>query len=116
MEKIPFDDFAKVELRVGKVLEAEKLEGSEKLIKLTVDLGYDPSTSSGRDERQILAGVQQFYSPEELVGKTIIVVANLAYRKMAGSESQGMMLAADGEGKPVLLTTAEDVPPGTKIR
>ena len=107
MEQIPFEDFAKVELKAGKALAAEKLEGSEKLLKLQVDLG--------EEQRQILAGVQQFYSPEELVGKTIIVVANLAYRKMAGSESQGMMLAADGE-KPILLTTLDDVPPGTKIR
>ena len=115
MDKIPFTDFAKVELKVGKVLEAEKLEGSEKLIKLVVDLGEDPTKDSGPDRRQILAGVQQFYSPEELVGKNIIVVANLEYRQMAGSESQGMMLAADGE-KPILLTTMEEVPPGTKIR
>lgn len=107
MEKIPFDDFAKVELRVGKVLEASKLEGSEKLIKLIVDLG--------EEKRQILAGVQQFYSPEEMLGKNIIIVANLEYRKMAGSQSQGMMLAADGD-KPILLTTTQDVPPGTKIR
>jgi methionine--tRNA ligase beta chain len=107
METIPFSDFAKVELRTGKILEASTLEGSEKLLKLIVDLG--------EEKRQILAGVQQFYSPEELVGKTIIVVANLEYRQMVGSESQGMMLAADGD-KPILLTTSEDVPPGTKIR
>lgn len=116
MEMIPFEDFAKVELKTGKISGARKLEGSEKLLKLEVDLGEDPTKSSGRDARQILAGIQQFYSPEELIGKTIIVVANLEYRKMAGSESQGMLLAADGEGKPVLLTTAEEVPPGTKIR
>ena len=108
MEKIPFSDLAKIELRTGKVLEATKLEGSEKLLKLLVDLG--------EEKRQILAGIQQFYNPEELVGKTIIVVANLEYKQMAGSESQGMMLAADGEGKPILLTTTEEVPPGTKIR
>lgn len=107
MEKIPFDDFAKVELKTAKIIEATRLEGSEKLLKLTCDLG--------EEKRQILAGVQQFYDPADLVGKTIIVVANLEYRKMAGSESQGMMLAADGD-KPILLTTAEDVSPGTKIR
>ncbi len=108
MDKIPFTDFAKVELKVGKVLEASPLDGSEKLLKLIVDLG--------EEQRQILAGVQQFYKPEELIGKNIIVVANLEYRQMVGSESQGMMLAADGEDKPILLTTVEDVPPGTKIR
>jgi methionine--tRNA ligase beta chain len=108
MDTIPFSDFARVELKTGRILEADKLEGSEKLLKLIVDLG--------EEKRQILAGIQQFYSPEDLVGKTIIVVANLEYRQMAGSESQGMMLAADGEGKPILLTTSEEVPPGTKIR
>lgn len=106
---ITFDDFAKVELKVGKVLSAEPVEGSEKLIKLMVDIGEE-------NPRQIFAGIVKFYTPEELIGKNIIVVANLEPRKMMGSESQGMLLAADTPDKPVILTTTERVEPGAKIR
>ena len=115
---ISFEDFAKVELKTGKVVNAEPLEESEKLLKLMVDIGEDAP-------RQILAGIKQFYSPDDLIGKTIIVVANLEPRKMMGLESQGMLLAADGEpaspdggqgGRPIPLTTLENVEPGSKIR
>lgn len=106
---ITFDDFAKVELKVGKVLSAEPVEGSEKLIKLMVDIGEE-------NPRQIFAGIVKFYTPEELIGKNIIVVANLEPRKMMGSESQGMLLAADTPDKPVILSTTEPVEPGAKIR
>lgn len=106
---VKIDDFSKVELKVGVVLEAEEVEGAEKLIKLMVDLGEDKP-------RQILAGVKQWYKPSELVGKQVIVVANLEPRMMMGLESQGMMLAADSEDGPVFLTTLKEVHPGTKIR
>lgn len=106
---ITFDDFAKVELKVGIILEAEDVEGSEKLIKLKVDLGEN-------NPRQILAGVKQWYKPEEFLGKQVVVVANLEPRTMMRLESQGMMLAADCEDGPVFLTTPKKVPPGTKIR
>lgn len=106
---ITFEDFSRIELKVGTVLEAEEVEGSEKLIKLKVDL---------REEmpRQILAGVKQWYKQEDLVGKQVVVVANLEPRMMMGLESQGMMLAADSEDGPVFLTVSKEVPPGTKIR
>lgn len=112
---ITIDDFAKVELRVGTVLEAEDVEESEKLLKLKVDLGEEES-------RQILAGVKQWYKPEDFAGKQVVVVVNLEPRTMMGLESQGMMLAADSEDGPVFLTVPKSlpagrqVPPGTKIR
>ncbi len=106
---ISFNDFAKVELRVGTVLEAEEILGSEKLIKLNVDLGE-------KEPRQILAGVKQWYKPKDFVGKQVVVVANLEPKVMMGLESQGMMLAADSEDGPVFLTVPKQVPPGTKIR
>lgn len=106
---ISFDDFSKVELKVGTVLEAENVEESEKLIKLMVDLGEDKP-------RQILAGVKEWYSPSDFVGKQVVVVVNLEPRTMMGLESVGMMLAADSEDGPVFLTVPKKVPPGTKIK
>ncbi len=115
---ITIDDFAKVELKVGTVLEAEDVEGSEKLIKLKVDLAEE-------SPRQILAGVKQWYKPKDFVGKQVVVVVNLEPKVMMGLESQGMMLAADpstalrtdsSEDGPVFLTVPKKVPPGTKIR
>lgn len=113
---INFDDFSKVELKIGTVLEAQEVEGAEKLLKLKIDLGEDLSTGSGREIRQILAGIKKWYKPEDLIGKQVVVVVNLEPRMMMGLESQGMMLAADGENGPVFLTVAKEVPPGTKIR
>jgi len=106
---INYDQFAQVELKVGTVLEAEEVEGSEKLIKLKVDLGEE-------EARQILAGVKQWYKPEEFVGKQVVVVANLEPRIMMGLESQGMILAADSEDGPVFLTVPKKVSTGTKVR
>lgn len=106
---ISIDDFAKLELKVGTVLEAEDVEGSEKLIKLKVDIG-----ESG--PRQILAGVKKWYKPEDFIGKQVVVVTNLEPRMMMGYESQGMLLAADTEDGPVFLTPSKQVPPGSKIR
>lgn len=106
---ISFDDFAKLELRVGTVLETEEVEGSEKLIKLMVDLGEETP-------RQILAGVKQWYKPTDFIGKQVIIVANLEPRMMMGLESQGMMLAADSENGPVFLTVRKKIAPGTKIK
>jgi tRNA-binding protein len=88
------DDFRRVDLRVAKVIEAAKVEGSKKLIKLVVDLGAE--------KRQIIAGLAEYYKPEDLVGKYVVVVANLQPKKMMGLESQGMLLATCD--KPVLLT------------
>lgn len=108
---ITIDDFVKVELRVATVLEAEKIPKADKLLRLIVDLG-EPQP------RQILAGIAQHYAPEDIIGRKIIVVANLAPRKLRGLESNGMLLAASiGEdGKPVLATFAEDVPNGARLK
>jgi len=108
MENINFEEFQKIDLRVGKIIEAEKIEGTDKLLKLKVDLG--------EEERQLVAGIAKFYQPEDLIGKEIVVVANLEPKTLRGVESQGMLLAADVEGKPVLLKPDQEVPPGTKIR
>lgn len=106
---ISYDKFSKMELKVGTVLEAKDVEGSEKLIKLKVDLGKG-------EPRQILAGVKKWYKPKDFVGKQVIVVANLEPKMMMGLESQGMMLAADTEDGPIFLTVPKKVPSGTKIR
>ena len=108
---ITIDDFVKVELRAATVLEAEKVPKADKLLRLIVDLGES-------QPRQILAGIAQHYAPEDVVGRKIIVVANLAPRKLRGLESNGMLLAASiGEdGRPVLATFGEDVPNGTRLK
>jgi methionyl-tRNA synthetase len=99
--QIAIDDFVKIDLRVAKVLVAERIPKADKLLRLEVDLGYE--------KRQILSGIAQWYTPEDLIGRRIIIVANLAPRKMRGLESHGMLLAAShGEdGKPILATFAE---------
>ncbi|MCD6491609.1 MAG: methionine--tRNA ligase subunit beta [Candidatus Njordarchaeia archaeon] len=107
METISFEDFMKVDLRVGRIINAEKVPGADKLLLLTVDLGSE--------ERKLVAGIAPWYKETDLIGKLIVVVANLEPKKIRGITSQGMLLAADAE-KPVLLTVIEDVPPGTKIR
>jgi len=107
-ETITIDDFMKVKLRVGRILEAEKLAGADKLLKLLVDIG--------EERRTVLAGIALQYAPETLVGKSIILVANLAPRKMRGVESQGMILAADADGRPIVATFESEVPPGATVR
>jgi methionyl-tRNA synthetase len=108
--KITIDDFAKVELRVGQIKSAERIQGADKLLKLLVDIGDEV--------RQVLAGIALGYTPEELVGRKVVVVVNLAPRKMRGLESNGMLLAASAgaDGKPVLCTFAEDIPVGSKVK
>jgi methionyl-tRNA synthetase len=108
---IEITDFAKVELRVGEVRTAERVPKADKLLLLSVDIGEE-------QPRQILAGIAQYYGPEQLVGRKIVVVANLKPRKLRGYESQGMLLAASvgEEGKPVIATFAEDVPNGARLK
>ena len=106
---ITIDDFMKVELRVGEVLAAEPVPNATKLLRLTVQLSED-------DTRTILAGIAEFYQPEELVGRNVVVVANLQPRKMRGIESQGMLLAADVEGRAILVKPDGDVPIGARVR
>lgn len=106
---IAFDDFLKVELKVGLVLEAEAVPKSDKLVKLAIDLGEG-------SPRQVLAGIRQHYAPEDLVGKRVVVVANLAPRKIMGLESQGMVLAAsDSEHGLAVLSLDKDIAPGTRV-
>jgi methionyl-tRNA synthetase len=111
-QKIAIDDFLKIDLRVAQVKVAERVKGADKLLRLEVDLGYE--------QRQILAGIAKYYEPETLIGRKIVIVANLAPRKMRGLESNGMLLAAslpnDENGKPVLASFLEDVPLGAKLK
>lgn len=106
---ISIDDFAKIELRVGKVLSAEPVEGSEKLLKLSVDMGDE-------QPRQVLSGIAKWYTPEDLIGNSYIFVANLEPRMMMGLESQGMIMAAENDDAPVLLITSSETAPGAKIK
>jgi methionyl-tRNA synthetase len=108
---IDITDFAKIDLRVGEVKTAERIPKADKLLLITVDIGEETP-------RQILAGIAQYYEPERLIGRKIVVVANLKPRKLRGYESQGMLLAASigDEGKPVIATFAEDVPNGARLK
>jgi methionyl-tRNA synthetase len=103
------DEFQKADLRVGKIVGAERVEGSEKLLKLQVDIA-EP------EPRQILSGIAKAYAPEDILGRSVVIIANLDPRMMMGMESNGMLLAAHGEdGSPVLFSPVADVPPGAKI-
>jgi methionyl-tRNA synthetase len=108
--KITIEDFAKVELRVAQVKSAEKVKGADKLLRLEVDLGTEV--------RQIVAGIALAYEPEQLIGRKVVIVANLAPRKLRGLESNGMIVAASvGEGgTPVLAGFLEDVPVGARLK
>jgi methionyl-tRNA synthetase len=105
---INYDHFAAIELRVATVLAAERVEGSEKLLKLQLDLGE-------HGQRQIVAGIGKVYTPEELVSTQIIIVANLEPRALMGIESHGMLLAAGGQEGAALLRPDRPVPAGSKI-
>jgi methionyl-tRNA synthetase len=108
-EKIPFDDFVKIDLRVAKVLAAEKVKGSRKLIKMQVDAGGEPRT--------LVAGIAEAYEPDALVGRSVVIVANLKPAKLMGIESNGMVLAASPEGGlPVLLGFDNPPPPGSRVK
>jgi methionyl-tRNA synthetase len=107
--KISIDDFAKIELRVAQVKTAERVKGADKLLRLEVDLGTEV--------RQLVAGIAEAYEPETLIGRKVVIVANLAPRKLRGLESNGMIVAASPEGgKPVLASFLEDVPVGTRLK
>ena len=106
---ITYDEFKKVELKVGEVKEASRVEGSEKLLKLAVEIG-EPTP------RQIIAGIGKVYEPESLVGKQIVIVANLEPRLIMGLESQGMVLAADGTDGPIVLCPEKLVLAGTILK
>jgi methionyl-tRNA synthetase len=108
---IEIGDFARVELRVGEILTAERIPKSDKLLLFTIDLGE-------AEPRQVLAGIAEYYEPEKMIGRKVVVVANLKPRKLRGFESQGMILAASvgEEGRPVIATFTEDVPNGARLK
>ena len=108
-ENIDYDTFAKTDLRVGLILEAEEVPKSKKLVKMKVDLGFE--------QRTILGGIKEAYAPADLVGRRVVVVANLAPRAMMGIESHGMLLcASDNASKPYLIAPPEDAKPGFVVR
>jgi tRNA-binding protein len=108
-ETIAFEDFAKIDLRVARVLEARPHPNADKLLLLQIDLGGE--------QRQIVAGIRAYYEPEQLLGKSIVVVKNLAPRTMRGESSQGMLLAASNEDRSqvIVLTPMADIAPGAKV-
>jgi methionyl-tRNA synthetase len=105
---ISIDTFAQVDLRVGQIQVAERVPHADKLLRLEVDLAEAAP-------RQILAGIAEWYEPASLIGRKIIVVSNLQPRKLRGLESQGMLLAADAEGKPMLASVPEGTPNGARL-
>jgi methionine--tRNA ligase beta chain len=104
---ITFEDFKKIEIRMGKVTACEKVEDANKLLRLQVDFGDF--------KRQIISGIAQSYSPEEMVGKTLPFIVNLEYRKFRGEESQGMLMAVDANDKTVLLEPNAELTPGSEV-
>jgi len=105
---ISYDDFTKLDLRVAKILKIEKIPGKTKIVKGEIDLGDET--------RNVIIGGAEFYEPDDLISKTVIVVANLEPKKMAGVDSNAMLLAADINDKPFWLTVNSEVPSGTKIK
>ena|SRR3989344_9130583 len=105
---ITFDDFKKLDIRIGKVISCEKVPDTDKLLKFVFDLG--------NEEKQIISAIAEFIKdPSSLIGKEIPILINLEPRTFKGHESQGMILAADVDGKPIFLYPEEDVPPGTAV-
>ena len=109
-DRIPIDDFVKVDMRVGKVLTAEPVKGADKLLHMSVDVGE-------AKPRSIVAGIAEAYRPEDLIGRKVVIVANLQPRKLRGIPSDGMIVAASVEGgKPVLAGFHEDIPVGARLK
>ena len=108
MVDVTYDDFSKLDLRVAQIIQIEKIPGKSKIVKGVIDLG--------EEKREVIIGGAEYYKPEELLNKKVIVIANLEPRKIAGIESNAMLLAADLNDKPFWLTVSEDVPLGTKIK
>ena len=106
--QISYEDFAKLDLRVAKIDSVEPIVGKSKIVKGIIDLGFE--------KRDVIIGGAEFYKPEDLIGKTVIVIANLEPKKLAGVESNAMLLAADVNDKPYWLTVPDEVPIGTKIK
>jgi len=109
MVTVPFSDFQKLDLRVGEIKKVEDVEGYDKLYKISVDLGE-------LGERILIAGIKLWYTKEALIGLQVVVVVNLQPKRLAGLDSQGMLLAADVDGRAVLVMPCDKVSPGTKVR
>lgn len=105
---ITFNDFKKLDIRIGKILSAEKVSGTDKLMQLEVDFGSE--------KRQLVAGIAEFFGAADLIGQEIPVLMNLEPRSIRGIESQGMILATDVNGRPILLHPEKEVPPGSAVR
>ena len=105
--EITYDDFAKLDLRTGKIVFAEKVEKADKLLKLDIDLGFE--------KRTVVSGIAMHYKPEEIIGKQVVVVVNLAPRKMKGITSNGMILMADSGGKLYFVNSENDIPGGAGV-
>jgi len=108
MSSVSYDDFAKLDLRVAKIISIEKIPKKTRIVKGLIDLG--------NEKRDVIIGGAEFYKPEELVDKLVIVIANLEPKKISGIESNAMLLAADVDNKPYWLTVTEDIPLGSKIK
>ena len=108
LSQISIEEFTKIQMRVGQILEAEKIENSRKLIKLKVDIGTEV--------RQVVAGIAEAYEPASLLNKKVVIVANLKPARLMGVESNGMIVAASVDGKPVLATFTEEVPNGALLK
>jgi len=108
MSSITYDDFAKLQLRVAKIISTEPIPGKTKIIKGVIDLG--------NEQRNVIIGGAQYYHPEDMLGKIVIAVTNLEPKKMAGVESNAMLLAADVDDKPFWLTVLDDVPLGSPVK
>ena len=105
---IPFEEFSKVQLKIGKVIHSESLPGMKKVFKATIDLG--------NEQRELAVGGALHYKPQEFIGRSVVVCTNLEPKKIGNIISRGMLLAADGpDGRPVFLTITEDIPPGASI-
>jgi len=105
--EVSFEEFKRLDLRVGRIVAAERVKRARKLLLLKVDLGGET--------RQLVAGLAEYYDPSELIGKEVVVVANLKPKVIMGLVSQGMLLAAVEDGKPVLIIPEREVPPGTRV-
>lgn len=108
MDEITYDDFKRLDLRVARIISTQPIPNKTRILKGMIDLGDE--------QRTVIIGGAQFYEPADLVGKTVIVVANLQPKTLAGVESNAMLLAADMDEKPFWLSVSDDVPPGTPIR
>jgi methionine--tRNA ligase beta chain len=115
MENISFEDFKKIDIRIGKIISAEKIEKSEKLLKLQVDFGFSLGEAQTKI-LQIVSGIAQSFSPESLVGKEYPFVVNMEPRELMGVKSQGMIMAVSVDGRPILMPPSQEVPPGSIVK